>query len=446
MSRMYAELRPKSRDERDGRTGGDSRQKPRLAVTGQAELLKYIEALERKEQRAVPRKQEAGALPRSAGGEADDESGAGWSISEAVAATERALLERVRALREKASAAEAQSQVLTQELATREKESRAETAAHARRVSELEAACGQALARAEEARAALGRREQELRDEAAAQEGRLSAAEEQIARLRRETAAAEARATESAAAAGNEREHCRALSSEIAALKTMCAARLEQIGRLRAARAKQDECWEEIDGSLGEIERSLAESDAAPEHARIWRLRLGDGAVYGPASIADLRRWAADCRIGPDHEVSDETGNWRPAYRLDGLGMTWTVPLVNGRAWGPLHISAASALLADGVVAPDGEASDAATGIRCRGRDLAGLELKALREEIERLAETTAAGNGTAAELNSRVRRMKGIVERVRRLEEASAAKPETADRQAPPVRRPALRSTSSLP
>ena len=445
MSKMYATLRRKSHDQGEPTEHEEGADPQQFVVTGQSELLQYMEALERKEKRAAAR---AASEINVATGTPDDLAGENLCLSEVVAAREQDLLGRVRKLREKLAASEKQTGILTHELSSREKETLAGNAAHVRREGELQLACKEARAEAQKARAELGRREEELRSKLDAIMRQQVAAGNEIARLKSEVAAADARARDGEQALEHNLEERREQGREIAALEAMSAALQEKIALLLSERRKENESWQRAAGAVQEIDRFLAriETDSGP--ATSWRLRLGTGTgkgkVYGPLDIRVLRGWAAEHRIGPDHEVSSNGKGWKPAHRLAELQMTWNVTLVDGQTYGPLHISAANALVADGCVSADAEVKDSATGRKCKGRDLAVLEARELREEIARLAETMDSRIAAVAELKKGLQGLGKLVKRARAVGTGpvAAKKPDgTNGRRIPPVQIPVLKS-----
>jgi len=479
MSKTYAELRPKARVLKGKKQGGDASGKKRAVVTGQSELLKYIETLERKEKRAATRAQGAVAT-----GEGDEGTG-GLSLSEVVAARERQLLDRVSKLRKQAGEAEARTNALSAELASLKKAAETDRAAYERRESELKEACSrtraeaearahtlsgeleslrktaqatraecqqreselgracsQARAEAEQARRALAEKEQELRE-------RLAAAGNDIAELRGEVSAAQAHAGEREQSAEQARKECRVQAGEIAALKAMSEGRLEKMEQLRALLGDEKERWEGTADVLREIGTVLKRIDAHPARQRTWQLRDGAGPVYGPVPLAVLGQWAAECRIGPGHEISRDGKKWQPAHRLKGLRMTWTPTLVNGRKYGPLHLSAVNVLVADGAVAGDADVSDSATGRRYKGHDLAALEAEELRKETGRLSATIEAGKSGMAEIGRYVKQMEKTVAGARGVNEVTDIAPRRAastPERVPPVHRPAVKLPQEEP
>jgi hypothetical protein len=80
-----------------------------------------------------------------------------------------------------------------------------------------------------------------------------------------------------------------------------------------------------------------------------WYLRKSDTTVYGPVSLETLRRWAADGRVLPDDQVSEDQQSWRPAPDLPDLAMDWHIELAGGVRFGPLHLLAMATLVQDGA-------------------------------------------------------------------------------------------------
>lgn len=84
-----------------------------------------------------------------------------------------------------------------------------------------------------------------------------------------------------------------------------------------------------------------------------WFLKTADADVFGPVGIAELRDWAADGRVAPDHQVSPDGNAWRPAPDLPELAMVWTVALTSGASYGPLNLRALRDFVRDGTVTLD---------------------------------------------------------------------------------------------
>lgn len=69
-----------------------------------------------------------------------------------------------------------------------------------------------------------------------------------------------------------------------------------------------------------------------------WRLRKTDKTTYGPVELPELCRWAAEGRILPDDEISEDKGAWKPAPDLADLELNWLAPDEKGTLRGPFHI------------------------------------------------------------------------------------------------------------
>lgn len=81
-----------------------------------------------------------------------------------------------------------------------------------------------------------------------------------------------------------------------------------------------------------------------------WYLRKNDGTVYGPVPLPDLCRWAADGRVEPGDQVSNDSTSWQSAADLPDLEMDYTILLHDDTAYGPVHLLAVQELLIDGSI------------------------------------------------------------------------------------------------
>ena len=93
-----------------------------------------------------------------------------------------------------------------------------------------------------------------------------------------------------------------------------------------------------------------------------WFLKTGDGAVYGPLDIGQLREWADDCRIAPGNQVSKDKQHWAPVESLPELEMCWMVELANKKTFGPINLSALKDFVKSGAVLPQGRLENLETG------------------------------------------------------------------------------------
>lgn len=85
----------------------------------------------------------------------------------------------------------------------------------------------------------------------------------------------------------------------------------------------------------------------------MWHIRKSDGTVYGPVEEHTLEHWAADGRIAPEDELSDDEENWRPVREVPAVNMNWIVPFEDGTHYGPVHILSLRDALKEGSIASD---------------------------------------------------------------------------------------------
>lgn len=96
-----------------------------------------------------------------------------------------------------------------------------------------------------------------------------------------------------------------------------------------------------------------------------WYLRKPDGSNYGPISTADLRRWAAECRLVAGNEVSSDKENWLQVEDLPELKMEWVAKRPDGKEYGPFNIAATKDLHKHGVLPEDAELTNRTSGKTC---------------------------------------------------------------------------------
>jgi hypothetical protein len=110
------------------------------------------------------------------------------------------------------------------------------------------------------------------------------------------------------------------------------------------------------------LSEQLPKKELPLEEVRLY-VKLGaDGDVFGPATFAELYEWASQCRIGPDHLISQDRIEWLPAREVPDLDMQWEVRLIDGTAYGPINQSAIRYLLEDKVVAQDSPVKNVVSG------------------------------------------------------------------------------------
>ena len=74
--------------------------------------------------------------------------------------------------------------------------------------------------------------------------------------------------------------------------------------------------------------------------SEMWYLRKTDGSEYGPATLDEIARWAAESRVVSGNAVSRDRREWVPVEDVPELGMEWTAHLADGRKYGPFNILA----------------------------------------------------------------------------------------------------------
>ena len=93
-----------------------------------------------------------------------------------------------------------------------------------------------------------------------------------------------------------------------------------------------------------------------------WYLKKGDGEIYGPVDLSQLKLWATDGRVAPDDALSKDKQSWIPAPEVADLGMDWTVTVRENEVYGPLHLLAFRDLLLDGQVSRRSQIAHKQTG------------------------------------------------------------------------------------
>lgn len=101
-----------------------------------------------------------------------------------------------------------------------------------------------------------------------------------------------------------------------------------------------------------------------------WRVKLSNGAVYGPIEPGELRTWAEECRLAPGDQVSSDTGNWVNVETLPELTMQWMVEMVSGEIFGPVHLHAVVDFFHSRLVLPSSRLINRVTGEKSTVADL----------------------------------------------------------------------------
>lgn len=106
-----------------------------------------------------------------------------------------------------------------------------------------------------------------------------------------------------------------------------------------------------------------------------WRLRKSKKTIYGPVELPELRYWAADGRVAPADEISENGGDWKPAADLPDLELNWLLTRPDGTAHGPLHIRVCTDLLHRNILRSDEPLLHRTTGERTTLANAIALEL-----------------------------------------------------------------------
>ncbi len=198
---------------------------------------------------------------------------------------------------------------------------------------------------------------------------------------------------ERAQARGREHEETLAqLLSDLAEARAAAAADAERIQSLEAGLAKRpipSVPADAIEQLLQTVSRltALEAPRQASEPANGWRLRMGDEAPIGPVPLAEIIRWAEECRIGPDHQIAGDNDDWRPVTSLPALGMEWTVALLDGTPYGPVNLKSIAEFIRDGVAADNPVIQNDRTGFKGAYASILTDEINRLRREHQRIAD-----------------------------------------------------------
>lgn len=116
------------------------------------------------------------------------------------------------------------------------------------------------------------------------------------------------------------------------------------------------------------VVHSNLQRGAAPVKA--WYLKSSDGKIYGPVQISVLAEWAAQGRIVPGNQVSEDRQGWVPAESLPELKMDWVAELADGSVYGPFHLLATPYLHQSGAIPLQARIINRTTGKSLSVREL----------------------------------------------------------------------------
>ncbi|HEY5036605.1 MAG TPA: hypothetical protein VII74_05690 [Chthoniobacterales bacterium] len=82
-----------------------------------------------------------------------------------------------------------------------------------------------------------------------------------------------------------------------------------------------------------------------------WFLRKhSDGAVFGPMSFEQVRRWADGAQIAPHDKISHDQTTWLKAPMVPELEMDWLVEVTSEHYYGPTTLGAVREFLRLGEI------------------------------------------------------------------------------------------------
>ena len=85
-----------------------------------------------------------------------------------------------------------------------------------------------------------------------------------------------------------------------------------------------------------------------------WFLsKHSDGAVFGPLTFEQMRRWADGAQIAPHDKISQDQGTWLKAPMFPELGMDWLVEVTSERYYGPTTLGVIREFLRLGEIGPE---------------------------------------------------------------------------------------------
>ncbi len=132
-----------------------------------------------------------------------------------------------------------------------------------------------------------------------------------------------------------------------------------------------------------------------------WKIKDGQGKVFGPATLDVLKTWARDARIMPGLVASCDDKNWIPVESISELEMNWSAKLPDGLFFGPMHHDALKDFIRQGGVSEDSPIFVRVASIDDTDSALAD-ENKNLKKQLEDLrSDFTSRVSKLEAELES---------------------------------------------
>ncbi|MFO7871546.1 MAG: hypothetical protein R6V03_08970 [Kiritimatiellia bacterium] len=203
------------------------------------------------------------------------------------------------------------------------------------------------------------------------------------------------------------------LQAEKEELQSETAARIKKLGndvpslthQLEKVTRERDEAHRTAEKDITRLKARLHEFEGDKADVE-WHLKLDDGTVYGPVPLCDLRSWAEDCRIGPQHEVSPDKKKWFPASQVPELRMDWMVEIDKDNSYGPLNLLAVANLLDDGTITPETEVSHKTGDTTLRAEATRASQVTELAESREHIAAEVKALKQSLADEREKVKEL----------------------------------------
>ena len=140
-----------------------------------------------------------------------------------------------------------------------------------------------------------------------------------------------------------------------------------------------------------------------------WFLRKEGRDIFGPEPMPVLVRWAAEGRIAPEDELSEDRSTWVKAPAVQPLRMEWLLDLGEDASYGPLPALAYRDALRQGAISLEARMRHAVSGQEQTFKDLLQACLEdaeaTIQSEIRDLlaagktpAKTAAAPDGLASD------------------------------------------------
>ena len=149
--------------------------------------------------------------------------------------------------------------------------------------------------------------------------------------------------------------------------------------------------------SVDHLRAKSADGPAEISRGGEWYLRTGDGPVYGPVALEDLRTWSYQCRISPADQLSRDKETWIVAADVPELEMNWSVAQGDITVYGPISIAAMLQLVGEGNVPLNAQLRNKITGSNLSIAEVCLEELVSARSVVAGLRKDVDSMRGELA-------------------------------------------------